>query len=182
MLEEQKIELSARDIKEGWIKTTAERADAEVISSRKLVSVVGGIFGGIGIKPDMVNLSRSGFQTRRGKERSKKAGLIKSSFNVDSWFALHWDGKKMGGHRHVDSATELLSIVVTDLQTGESTVLDIPALEHGKADDIMDAILAVLKDWKISSRIVALVFDTTNVNSGANTGVAVQLEKSGSSS
>ena len=51
-----------------------------------------------------------------------------------------------------------------------------------KADDIMDAILAVLKDWKISSRIVALVFDTTNVNSGANTGVAVQLEKSGSSS
>ena len=56
-------------------------------------------------------------QARRGKERTKKADKIKSTFN-NSYFALHWDGKKMAGHRHVDNAKELLSIVVTDLQTG----------------------------------------------------------------
>jgi len=34
LLSEKKIELSARDVKEGWIVATTERADAEVISSR----------------------------------------------------------------------------------------------------------------------------------------------------
>ena len=33
LLSEKKIELSARDVKEGWILATTERADAEVISS-----------------------------------------------------------------------------------------------------------------------------------------------------
>ena len=76
------------------------------------MSVAGGLLGGIGISPDMVKLSRAGIQNRRGKERARKAEAIRDDWDSGSYYALHWDGKQMAGRRHVDSAVELMCIVL----------------------------------------------------------------------
>ena len=156
---------------------TAHRADAETISSRKAISLVGGEFSGIGINEKDVTLSHSSFHRQREAERTCLAKSIKSGFDQSAWYALHWDGKKLRGMQNVDESKDHVAVVLTNLISGEEKILDIPALSTGKSKETTEAIVNIYREWGILQRIIAVVFDTANTNSGCLHGVAVSLEK-----
>ena len=176
-LDEKVIVLSAKKVKTGWVNGTSSRADVETVSSRKAISLVGGVLSGIGITEDDVTLSSRNFHRQRERRRLNLADSVKQSLDRTAWYALHWDGKKMNGKRNVDKSKDYVAVVLTNLLTGKETILDIPGLENGKAKETTDAIVKICEDWGILKRIVAVVFDTTSANSGCLQGIAVSLEK-----
>ena len=57
-------------------------------------------------------------------------------------------------------------------------MLDVVEMESGRAEDGVNAILRVINEWSIPTEsIIGGVFDTTNTNSGGNSGVMVRLEE-----
>lgn len=52
-----------------------------------------------------------------------------------------------------------------------------PKVARGTGSQIADAVFSVVSDWQLRDKIVALGFDTPNVNAGLKNGVNVFLER-----
>ncbi|KAG0711681.1 hypothetical protein GWK47_020073 [Chionoecetes opilio] len=92
-------------------------------------------------------------------------------------YALHWDGKLIKSLMHVGKDMERVAVILTGTD-GQEVLLSIVGMEgRSTAENEAAKIIQVLNDHPLdTSRIGALVFDTTAVNSGVWSGVVVRLE------
>lgn len=60
---------------------------------------------------------------------------------------------------------------------GSEQLLGVPKLERATGKAIANAVFDVLEDWRITDKVQAICFDTTNTNTGHQNGAAVELEK-----
>ena len=95
----------------------------------------------------------------------------------DNLWALHWDCKLLKPLKHVDEREERVAIL---LKSGKKEFLLRIVKVEGKstADNESNCIMSVLNSYTINyDHIVALVFDTTSLNTGTRTGIVRQLEQ-----
>lgn len=98
---------------------------------------------------------------------------IKEEFNPDVPLCLHWDGKILPNFE--GKKEDRLAIVVTGANV--SKMLAIPSVPDGKSETETQAIVETVESWDLQDRIVAMSFDTTNVNAGVHNGVIAKLPK-----
>ena len=94
-------------------------------------------------------------------------------------FVLHWDGKTFKRKTHTGKKKPVLAVVLKCLQDEEEILVDVINMS-GKSGADMECRSVVASLNKIGANlknILALVFDTTAVNSGHRSGVTVQLQR-----
>ena len=52
-----------------------------------------------------------------------------------------------------------------------------PSLDSASGVQMMEATLELLEIWKLTGRVIGLVFDTTSSNTGVHRGAAILLEQ-----
>src|SRR6218665_1861836 len=124
-----------------------------------------------GANLDDVTLSKT--STRREAKRIRKeiANDILTSFNAPDNITLHWDGKI------VPDDGERLGVLIAGIPDyKEGKLLGIPVISDGTSKTLADVTHSLAVQWKVTTSIVGLVFDTTATNSGRKRGACVQLE------
>ena len=95
-------------------------------------------------------------------------------FNPDVPLTLHWDGKLLPNNK-TGKKEDRLPVLVTG--SNVSKLLAVPALPRGDAIIEADAIVDCIDEWGLRDKVVAMSFDTTNVNSGIHNGVITRLPR-----
>ena len=92
---------------------------------------------------------------------------MKESLHKDSW-SLHFDGKHLEGR-------EYQAVVLKNPDSEiKLAALD---LNDGKAESIANGISDVIDEYKLWGSVNMIVADTTNVNTGKQSGVVVRLQR-----
>ena len=101
--------------------------------------------------------------------------LHESSSNM---YALHWDGKLIKSLNHASKYIKRVAVILTGTN-GKEVLLSIVCIEGGStSENEANHIIQVLRKYYISSaNIVALVFDTSAMNTGCSQGIVVRLEE-----
>lgn len=95
--------------------------------------------------------------------RMEAAQNIKTSFCASLPLTIHWDGKLLPditGHERVDRLPVIVSA------GGKSQLLGVPSLSSGSGKNQAAAIYHLICEWNLVSKISAMCFDTTAVNTG----------------
>ena len=106
-----------------------------------------------------VTLSKT--STRREAKRIRKeiANDILTSFNAPNNITLHWDGKI------VPDDAERLGVLIAGIPDyKEGKLLGIPVISDGTSKTLADVTHSLAVQWKVTTSIVGLVFDTTATN------------------
>jgi hypothetical protein len=79
---------------------------------------------------------------------------------------VHWDGKKMSdvSHGSIRQDWERLAVCVSG--NNITKILGVPKIAEGTGKQQAEQVGALLRDWNIENRIVAMGFDTTSSNTG----------------
>uniref|UniRef100_UPI00358FA754 uncharacterized protein n=1 Tax=Myxine glutinosa TaxID=7769 RepID=UPI00358FA754 len=165
---------------EGVPKDACLIADKYAISNRAITELAAAFHKDDGKNLEQYNLSVNTTGRRRQSVRVEKAGDIAKWQLGDStskMYALHWDGKLIKSLTHVGKDMERVAMILTGTD-GQEVLLSIVGMEgRSTAENEAAKIIQVLNEHPIdTSRIGALVFDTTAVNSGVKSGVVVRLE------
>ncbi|KAG0719803.1 hypothetical protein GWK47_049718 [Chionoecetes opilio] len=155
-------------------------ADKYAISNRAVTELAAAFRKDGGKNLEEYNLSVNTTGRRRQSARLEKAADITKWQLGDitsKMYALHWDGKLIKSLMHVGKDMERVAVILTGTD-GQEVLLSIVGLEgRSTAENEAAKIIQVLNDHPLdTSRIGALVFDTTAVNSGVWSGVVVRLE------
>ncbi|KAG0716373.1 hypothetical protein GWK47_009879 [Chionoecetes opilio] len=155
-------------------------ADKYAISNRAVTELAAAFRKDGGKNLEEYNLSVNTTGRRRQSARLEKAADITKWQLGDitsKMYALHWDGKLIKSLMHVGKDMERVAVILTGTD-GQEVLLSIVGMEgRSTAENEAAKIIQVLNDHPLdTSRIGALVFDTTAVNSGVWSGVVVRLE------
>ena len=96
----------------------------------------------------------------------------------DVSLVLHWDGKLLpdltgeGGGKKVDR----LPILVSSPDIEYEKLLAIPKLQSSTGATMANAIVRIIREWKLEDRVEALCFDTTASNTGIHAGCCQLFE------
>lgn len=161
----------------------------------------------LGFKGDEIHLvsSKSHLHRMRVNKRTETVRLIKQDFHPQVPLAVHWDGKLLPSNEGINTfflwrqlfncylyvllKTVILNILVVDknkladrlpvLVTGQGIeqLLGVPELASGSGLNTAYAVAGLIKDWKLDSQVIAMVFDTTNQNSGRWNGACTLLQQ-----
>lgn len=137
--------------------------DRANISSRNAVFIIASLLISIGLNIADHNLSHRTVHRCRIKFRKCIATELKNEFNIDDRYVLHWDGKILQDlidGQSVERLPILLSV------SGVEQLLGVPKMTRGDAQSQTSAIISTLNQWHVDSRIKAICFDTTAVNTG----------------
>lgn len=88
---------------------------------------------------------------------------MKNEFKAEDRYTVHWDGKllaDLAGSETVDRIAIILST------SNVNQLLGVPKISDGTAENHSVAILNTLEEWKVTSNIKAMCFDTPAVNTG----------------
>ena len=112
------IKLEKRD----WLNNVAAIADKTISSSNTALQLAVSAVSSDGAGSKELTFSRSTLERRRRKVRSAIAVGVKESLknelSAGHKYILHWVGKMMKGRRHVDSSSEYIAVVLTNVVTG----------------------------------------------------------------
>lgn len=148
------------------------------MSSNKAASVILTTAHYLNIVPQNVPVSRATIHRQRRSMRSQINKEIKNDFcqNLnDAFFILHWDGKILAKWRSVDGKSDKLAIVLSN--GGSTKILGISDLSRGTAEEQFLAIEKTIEQWKVTSFIKGICFDTTSVNTGKRSGTCEKLRE-----
>ncbi|KAG0728430.1 hypothetical protein GWK47_032474 [Chionoecetes opilio] len=157
-------------------------ADKYAISNRAVTELATAFRKDGGKNLEEYNLSVNTTGRRRQSARLEKAADITKWQLGDitsKMYALHWDGKLIKSLMHVGKDMERVAVILTGTD-GQEVLLSIVGMEgRSTAENEAAKIIQVLNDHPLdTSRIGALVFDTTAVNSGVWSGVVTWIENS----
>lgn len=137
--------------------------DRANIRSRNAIFIIASLLTSIGLNIANYNLSHRTIHRCRIKFRKYIATGLKNEFNIDDRFVLHWDGKILQDlidPQSVERLPILLSV------SGVEQLLGVPKMAKSDSESQTSAIITILKQWHVGSRIKAMCFDTTAVNTG----------------
>lgn len=135
--------------------------DRTGVSSRNASHILLAFATDQGMDVDALNLSSSSIERNRVKQRKLTDDQHRQNIQFPNYLSVHWDGKAVTETKVV---VERLPILVTGY--GTEQLLQSAKLSSGTGISIATAVLKALQDWKISDRVQAMCFDTTNSNTG----------------
>ena len=155
-------------------------ADRLCLSDAQLTGIVAAILkAGKGNINDFV-FSKSSTRRQRIAARHNIDEREMNAFiaNPPEHLVGHLDGKLFKDILGSKHSTEKMAILVTGSpHFEEGKLLGIPSLERGTAVMIAGAFIELIRAWKLDTKITAIVFDTTSVNSGHRGGSVLLIEK-----
>jgi hypothetical protein len=104
----------------------------------------------------------------------KIAESLKSVFQPEVPFSIHWDGRMIEydtGHETVDCLPILVS------GKGVDQLLAVPKLVSGTGELTASAVYETALSWGLCDQIKCMSFDTTSVNTGPGNGACILLEQ-----
>ena len=146
------------------------------ISYRQAVPLVATIVEALGIDVNDVIINRSSSHRSRAKVREAAANKMKAYFQNLSipFLIVHWDGKLIPD-RLSCKRIDRLPILVTYADIEK--IIQVPALEDGRAITIAKAVYAALNDWTLVNLIEGVGCDTTASNFREKGGAVAILEQ-----
>ena len=160
------------------------QSDLNGVSIRQQLQYTSSLIQSSGGTIDDISLSRTSLDRFRKTARQKKQNEISDQEKTllqqdDRTWVLHWDGKTFNKKTHAGKKQPVLAVVLKCLQDDTEILVDVVDMSNGSRADaecrsIINALIEIGLDL---SKIVAVVFDTTAVNSGLRTGVTVQLQR-----
>lgn len=126
-----------------------------------------------GYKENEVTCSTSTVFRLRKQHREEESGIIKEKFDSTDMKVVHWDGKtySMRGNRK----DKRLAVALSNAR--EAKMLDVVEILDGCGKTCADSVYSVLNNWGLIKHIVAMSFDTENVNSGKDNRASLLLEE-----
>ena len=110
-----------------------------------------------------------------------KIQLVDTAIKYESKrYELLWDGKMLQNIEHVGTSKEVIAILLAASDKKSDVLLQINPVDqkHSTASEETKIILDTFDKWKIErDLIIGIVFDTTSINTGIRSGVAVSLEQ-----
>ena len=130
--------------------------------------------------PSQVDLSYSSARRFREEKVHEIATDIKMNIKLNYPLGLHWDGKIMSDNEDNITKIERLPVLVSDSEGTEQLlgVAKLPVgVEPGTAGKhIAEAAVNYVKQWNLLELIATMHFDTTNTNTGKESGACIQLQ------
>ena len=165
------------------LKKASLQADVDGGSVRKQLKYTTALVQAAGGNIDDMPLSKPTIQRYKIEARHEKVKEVKETeqakiLSDDHIWVLHWDGKTFNKKTHAGKKKPVLAVVLKSLNDDDEIVVDVIDMSGMSGSDmecksVLDALQAIGFDVK---RIIALIFDTTAVNSGHKTGITVQLQ------
>ncbi|XP_044005581.1 probable serine/threonine-protein kinase DDB_G0288147 [Aphidius gifuensis] len=143
-------------------------------TDRSAMFIIAAVIIGLGHNLNEYHLSASTVRRCRMEFRNKLSNDLKNHLQINNYLVAHFDGKILHdivGHEMVDR----IPVTVSGMNT--SHLLGAPKITNGTGHQQADAVVQILKEWKLDTRVKALCFDTTNSNTGRLNGAAVLIEK-----
>ncbi|KZS02306.1 Uncharacterized protein APZ42_000705 [Daphnia magna] len=113
---------------------------------------------------------------QRQQLRKEISDGIKESFIPPSSILIHWDSKLIKYLTgKVDDRVAILISGKPDLENPK--LLGIPVIANSTGEAQHNAVIDLLREWKVFDKVVGLVFDTTASNTGRLKGSATSIEK-----
>jgi hypothetical protein len=119
-------------------------------------------------------LNRTTIQRERQKHRKAAAAGIKEAFKPTTALTVHWDGKLMPDLTGTEKVDRLPILVST---MGEKKLLQIPKIPAGTGKAEAQAVYDAICEWKLTSLVQGMCFDTTSSNTGRLSGACIILEQ-----
>ncbi|XP_057336479.1 uncharacterized protein LOC130675041 [Microplitis mediator] len=149
--------------------------DRTKTSDRNAMYIISAVITSLGFDIDKYNLSYTTIRNARISMREEIAETLKDDIRDNTQgLVVHWDGKLLPTLINT-LKVERLPIIVSGQNIEQ--LLGVPIVEEATGINQAEIIYKVLNEWNISSRIKAMCFDTTAVNTGVNAGVCTVLEK-----
>lgn len=133
-------------------------------SNRQGSLIIASTLHALGENPNTFATSKGSLRRARIRNRTIMSDCIKSTFDRNDWFTVHWDGKLLPD-KNISEKIERLAIAVSSTR-GDSKLLGIPKLPDSTGESQSAAVILALENWSISSRVKLLSFDTTASNTG----------------
>ena len=150
--------------------------DRAKVSDRMAAMIIAAVLQFAGQSLDSISFSTATVKRHRDICRDQLAEAISSHKLVgEARLVVQWDGKLMTDPDDSISKAVRLPVLVS-VEKGDN-LLRIPKLPNGKAETQVEVILKLLRENEYEQKIGAMCCDTTNVNTGANNGTCVRLEK-----
>ncbi|KAG7169121.1 hypothetical protein Hamer_G031444 [Homarus americanus] len=161
----------------------AKALDRTKISDRDAVHLIAAAAQSLGHNVEDIAVNRKTIRQSRMKLRVQSFKSAKEQFilNLDPTIPLvvHWDGKLLPETAGGKETNDRLPIIVSYEENEQ--LLNVSKLPNGTGEAMANAVVEVVKDWKLKDYIVAMSFDTTSSNTGRHTGacklIEIKLEK-----
>ncbi|KAG7173857.1 hypothetical protein Hamer_G018135 [Homarus americanus] len=161
----------------------AKALDRTKISDRDAVHLIAAAAQTLGHNVEDIAVNRKTIRQSRMKLRVQSFKSAKEQFilNLDPTIPLvvHWDGKLLPETAGGKETYDRLPIIVSYEENEQ--LLNVSKLPNGTGEAMANAVVEVVKDWKLKDYIVAMSFDTTSSNTGRHTGacklIEIKLEK-----
>ncbi|XP_052564485.1 uncharacterized protein LOC120414962 isoform X2 [Culex pipiens pallens] len=137
--------------------------DRNKVSDRQAFKIIMPVVAALDVDGSTMALSRSTITRRRQEARKEIAVRAKAEFDPQGPLVVHWDGTKLenvGNSAH----SERLPVLVS-WSDGEK-LLGAPAVSHPTGDQESHVVYDCLEEWDCLSKVCAMSFDTTSVNTG----------------
>lgn len=148
--------------------------DRSNISNRQATVLVASTMAALGHDPGDCSIGKDTIRRHRNKNRKLMANSIKSQFNTNEIFTIHWDGKLLYDEKE-NQKVERLAVAVTS-DAGNSKILGIPKIKSSTGECQAKGVHNEIISWCIEERVRALCFDTTASNTGRNKGACTLIE------
>lgn len=128
--------------------------DRTQVSDRKAVHILIATAQSLGYNANNIAINRSTIRRNRVTLRKKVANNIRTSFNPNCPLTVHWDGKILPDITGKDNV-DRLPILVSGY--GVSKLLNVPKLESGTGEAMLNAVIDSLFDWSVTDHVQSLL-------------------------
>ena len=147
------------------------------MTSSQVIGFIASVVNHGGGNVDDITLSKSSCLRQRAAARSQKSKQIKESFSCEDVCQVNFDSKlvkELEGHR----LGKVNRLAVTLQQESGTKILKLAKTEDSTGETEAASVTETLEDWNVTSKVIAVGFDTTTSNTGVNKGVCIRLQKS----
>ena len=155
----------------GPVSATADRLG---LSVRQRCMMAASVANTLGVNLEDTNINRGSAWQKAKKERLKLAAEI-NNFEIPERLVVHWDGKilKVKANHH----SNRVCVYITGVEESPMRkLLGVPETGDGTGLAEADIVKAMLSQWGVKNEVIAMVFDTTSSNTGADLGACRFLE------
>lgn len=149
--------------------------DRAQLSNSKAAMVLSATSVALGVNIMNISLSMESIRRARIAAREQINAEIRQSFQIDTDFVIHWDGKilpDLTGSNTLEH-TDRLAIVITC--GDKNKLLGVPKICNGTGRIQAEAVYNALQDWNVGEKIIGFCFDTTASNTGSKSGTCSLL-------
>ena len=130
----------------------------------------------VGVDIIDTNISYATAAKKAKKARIETEKDIIENFEVPDFVVLHWDGKVL--KLKAGSKAEFICVYISGADVSKVTkLLGVPEVASGSGQQQKEAVVEMLRKWKIFDQVVGIVFDTTSSNTGSKSGACLLLEE-----